>query len=223
MLKKIKHSIACVFFGLLATSQANALSMWHSDTVWAGQGMCVASFTFDSGLEPVQQLKVHAKAVDKSNALVEEIVFEVDAFGAASVDRYANDFWESENACDSDLKVVVTFAEAIINNQRQDLLATNQLNARDFTPFVIEFSPRQAPTTQPANACNNPKFTATALIQDKDGYTNVRSQPNAQSTVIEKVFDNEPFYTFTQKGNWWQVCTPAGKIGYMYHNRIVLQ
>ncbi|MEZ2624187.1 SH3 domain-containing protein [Paenalcaligenes hominis] len=58
------------------------------------------------------------------------------------------------------------------------------------------------------------------MIQDKDGYSNVRAQPNAKSDVIEKLFDNEPFYTFEQKGNWWQVCTPTGQVGYLYHDRI---
>ena len=30
----------------------------------------------------------------------------------------------------------------------------------------------------------------------------------------------EPFYTYTQDGNWWQVMTRDGKVGYMHVSRI---
>ena len=32
----------------------------------------------------------------------------------------------------------------------------------------------------------------------------------------------EPFYTYTQDGNWWQVMTGDGKVGYMHVSRIKL-
>lgn len=40
-------SAACVMGAL--SGQAYGLEIWHSNTVWAGQGMCAASFTLDSG------------------------------------------------------------------------------------------------------------------------------------------------------------------------------
>lgn len=220
IMKKMTPLLAGLLTAITFSSSAQAVDFWHSNTVWAGQSMCAASFTFDSGLEPVEQLQVRIDVVDKANTVVDDAVLEINSFGGAGFERYADAFWESELACDSDLSLVVTHAEAIINNQKQDLLATGQFSARDFIPFQIEIRPQPKQVTQQVNNCNNPRFTTVATIFDKDGYTNVRSQPNAKSTIIEKVFDDEPFSTFQQKGNWWQVCTPTGQIGYMYHDRI---
>ena len=33
-----------------------------------------------------------------------------------------------------------------------------------------------------------------AIIQDKDGYTNVRKAPNGQAKVIHKIYENEVFW-----------------------------
>ena len=220
IMKKMTPLLAGLLTAIAFSSSAQAVDFWHSNTVWAGQGMCAASFTFDSGLESVEQLQVRINVVDKANTVVNDSILEIDSFGSSNAERYATTFLESEEACDSDLKIVVTHAEAIINNQKQDLLATKQLSVHDFVPFRIEISPQPKQVTQQINNCNNPRFTTVATIFDKDGYTNVRSQPNAKSTIIEKVFDDEPFSTFQQKGNWWQVCTPTGQIGYMYHDRI---
>jgi len=63
-------------------------------------------------------------------------------------------------------------------------------------------------------------FTIKAVINDPDGYTNVRSTPSANAEILARVEKDIPFHTYYQKGNWWQVKTKEGKIGYMYHNRI---
>ena len=90
-------------------------------------------------------------------------------------------------------------------------------------PYRIDIDAQLFSELDRPHACQAPKFNATAIIQDKDGYSNVRAQPNAKSNVIEKLFDNEPFYTFEQKSKWWQVYTPTGQVGYLYHDRIRLQ
>ena len=55
---------------------------------------------------------------------------------------------------------------------------------------------------------------------DPDGFTNLRSQKSASSQVVARVDQGEPFYTYTQDGNWWQVMTRDGKVGYMHVSRI---
>ena len=63
-------------------------------------------------------------------------------------------------------------------------------------------------------------FRLAAVIDDPDGFTLVRSQRSAFSQVVARVEQGEPFYTYTQDGNWWQVMTAGGKVGYMHVSRI---
>lgn len=63
-------------------------------------------------------------------------------------------------------------------------------------------------------------FRLSAVIDDPDGFTFVRSQRSASSQVVARVEQGEPFYTYTQDGNWWQVMTRDGKVGYVHVSRI---
>lgn len=209
-----------VVAAISAPVHAQAVDFWHSDTIWANQGMCSASFTFDSSgafSDRLQNLKVTFNALDAQNKVVDTATLEIDALGGDNASRYAYTSWASEHACDSDLRLQVISAHALIDGQQQDLLAKGEIAAREFIPFQITVP---APRAAQGNACNNPRFNLMATIVDKDGYSNVRVQPNAKSTIVEKVFEDDHFYTFQQKGNWWQVCTPSGQVGYIYHDRI---
>lgn len=65
-------------------------------------------------------------------------------------------------------------------------------------------------------------FTHRAVIDDPDGYSNIRSQKNAKSQVVTQIPQGELFFTYMQDGNWWRVRTQQGKIGYMHVSRIRL-
>ena len=140
--------------GLLAVAaisapvHAQAIDFWHSDTVWAGQGMCAASFTFDRGplSSLIQNLQVTFNAVDAKNKVVDTVTLEIDALGGSEANRYASAGWESEHACDSDLRLQVISANALIDGQQQDLLAKGDIGARAFIPFQITIP---APRAQP--------------------------------------------------------------------------
>ncbi|WP_269902076.1 IrmA family protein [Paenalcaligenes faecalis] len=215
-------SAACAMVAL--SGQAYGLDIWHSNTVGLSRGICAASFTLDSGGawgDHIQNLRIALAAVDtKTNSPVAQVVLEVDDFGRDNASRYKTVYWENELVCEENVRLVITEADAIVAGQARDLLADGYLNIREFVPYRIDIDANFPNASERPQACQAPKFTATAVIQDKDGYSNVRAQPNAKSNVIEKLFDNEPFYTFEQKGNWWQVCTPTGQVGYLYHDRI---
>jgi uncharacterized protein YgiM (DUF1202 family) len=67
-----------------------------------------------------------------------------------------------------------------------------------------------------------PLYNLTAVINDPDGFTNVRSMKSSTSEIVAIIRENERFYTYKQNDNWWQVKTASGKIGYVHVSRIKL-
>ena len=66
-----------------------------------------------------------------------------------------------------------------------------------------------------------------AYIDDPDGYTNVRKQPNTQSTVVAKIVDGEKFFFDEVPGSKWvkvyrSADADAESIGYMHSSRVRL-
>lgn len=131
----LKYGLAAL--ALCASLPAQAVEFWHSDTVWAGQGMCAAAFTFDSGGETVVNLRVALSAVDKAGNNIDSFILSIPEFGSLSADRYATELWESDVACDDEVKLVVTSATAVVNDERTDLLKNQGIAARAFKPFTI--------------------------------------------------------------------------------------
>lgn len=120
------------------TAPAYAIDLWHSNTVWAGQGQCSAVFSFDSGMEDIKKLQVSVSAAKKSGKGVASGILEVSQFGESSATRYAEAYLEGEDLCDDDLIIVVNKAVAIVNGKRTDLLKSKMLVARDFNPYKIK-------------------------------------------------------------------------------------
>jgi|GEM_PF-1269753 len=63
-------------------------------------------------------------------------------------------------------------------------------------------------------------YNLTAVIDDPDGFTNVRSKKSSTSQIVAKIRENERFYTYKQNESWWQVKTASGKVGYVHVSRI---
>lgn len=59
-----------------------------------------------------------------------------------------------------------------------------------------------------------------ARINDPDNYTNIRSGPGMGYEVVAKVLGEESFYVILPQGDWWQIETSEGKIGFMHRSRI---
>ena len=81
---------------------------------------------------------------------------------------------------------------------------------------VAQASPTAGP--RPSTA----RFTQAAVIEDPDGYTNVRSGPAESFPVVARVNRGEVFTTYPQGGEWWQVRTADSRVGYMAASRIRL-
>ncbi len=63
--------------------------------------------------------------------------------------------------------------------------------------------------------------TFVAVIQDKDGYTNVRASPDTKSEIVDKLHTGEHFFVrqFIDQ-EWARVCTPRGLWGYAHSSRL---
>lgn len=75
---------------------------------------------------------------------------------------------------------------------------------------------------QQENEIQNPAAkTQTAVINDKDGWTNVRNAPNMEGTIIDRIYEDEIFeVTPNLNENWWVVKTPNSIEGYMHKSKI---
>ncbi len=58
-----------------------------------------------------------------------------------------------------------------------------------------------------------------AIICDPDGYTNVRSGPGKDHSIIEKIRDGEIF-AIVKWGKWCKIITPTGKNGFVHQSRV---
>ena len=66
------------------------------------------------------------------------------------------------------------------------------------------------------------EYKQLGLINDPDGYTNVREKPEANSNVLFKVNEGEYFYyTIAKDKNWWRVVNMDGNAGFMHKSRII--
>ncbi|MBP1165821.1 hypothetical protein JOE44_002705 [Chryseobacterium sp. PvR013] len=59
-----------------------------------------------------------------------------------------------------------------------------------------------------------------AVINDPDGYTNLRKDKNTTSEVLQKIKSGEKVKVLDQSGDWWLVETKDRKQGYVHKSRI---
>jgi hypothetical protein len=58
------------------------------------------------------------------------------------------------------------------------------------------------------------------VINDPDGFTNIRAGQSTASEIIGRAVKGEVFHYWQLPGNWWVVETASGIRGFMFHNRI---
>ena len=67
-------------------------------------------------------------------------------------------------------------------------------------------------------------FGQFAIVNDKDGFVNLRRSPESTNNIIYTIPDKKIIYTWSRKGDWVQIEDLEGKdsIGYVYKSRIQL-
>jgi hypothetical protein len=62
-----------------------------------------------------------------------------------------------------------------------------------------------------------------AIIEDKDGFTNIRQEPNAKSKIVGTIKEDDIFYYFSDKGQkeWYSIYRKNNKkSGYVHKSRV---
>jgi hypothetical protein len=97
-------------------------------------------------------------------------------------------------------------------------------------PAVSAIGPVSAPVMAPDHAVravvappgSADIYTLSAVIDDADGFTNVRAARGPKSDVLAVVKRDEEFRTYKQDTKWWQVRTRDGVVGFIHVSRIRL-
>ena len=84
-------------------------------------------------------------------------------------------------------------------------------------PANKEAGENSAPVAAPAEA-----FTLAAVIDDPDGFTNIRAGQTTRAAIVGKVLEGEKFLTYRQSGPWWRVRKADGTTGFMFRKYIRL-
>ena len=61
-----------------------------------------------------------------------------------------------------------------------------------------------------------------ALVNDPDGWVNLRVAPNASSGVIRKIENGYRVEILDRQGNWTKVKTSIDEVGFIYYDRLKL-
>ncbi|TDO94964.1 SH3 domain-containing protein [Flavobacterium sp. 245] len=61
------------------------------------------------------------------------------------------------------------------------------------------------------------------IINDQDGYTNLRKERSSDSEVIQKINTGDSVEILDNSGDWWLVQTKEGKKGYVYKTKIKIE
>ena len=60
------------------------------------------------------------------------------------------------------------------------------------------------------------------IVADKDGWVNLRLEPNLNSEIIARILNGTNLEIIDKKGTWFKVSTESGRIGYVFKDRLIL-
>ncbi len=125
-------------------------------------------------------------------------------------DEQPKSWWQTIPGCLTGLAGIITATAGLVVALQQ----AGILKGSD------QFNPTTLPTPNVTSTTNEVKV----VINDPDGYTNVRSGQGASYGIIERINESEVFYAIPQKNSdWWPIRTADGKYGYIHRSRIKIQ
>lgn len=106
----------------------------------------------------------------------------------------------------------------IISQADQIVRQSNQLSS-DVTSLFSEQrfdSDAKTPKSGPSVAKHEIGNTRMAVIDDDDGWSNLRAAPSNNAGIIRKIYPNESFMVGKAQGRWHKVTTNSGDTGWMH-------
>ncbi len=83
---------------------------------------------------------------------------------------------------------------------------------------VLKNSPLESKIIIPFTQNKNTKL---GVINDSDGFTNLRTKPNSNSEIIKEILKNEYFfYNENEEGNWCKVKDLMENVGFLHSSRV---
>lgn len=120
-------------------------------------------------------------------------------------------FWSS-------LPGVLTGLAALLTAGSGLYIATRPPQPAAPAPSIVPPPVTVAPA-QPAA----PSALRTAVIDDPDGFVNIRTGPGASTAIAGVIKGGEIFTVTPQDTAWWPVRTSGGITGYVHKSRIALR
>ena len=109
--------------------------------------------------------------------------------------------------------------------QKEDVLLSDkkkelELKEQELNQKEKDLKPTIKKSNQPkVEQQTNKKYIA--IIQDPDGYTNVRNGMSTNAKIIDRLFEGEHYEVFpSSDNNWWVVYTQSNVKGYVHKSRI---
>lgn len=199
---------------------------------------------------PHQQVKLRAKLENDSSTFFQEVRDNCVSMlnGSESIHSSLNRIVSPKLPSELEPRSSNWVAdEAVVDDAVRNAVASSTYaSPRPSMPDVVRSTSQSSSTTpvasheskeqerevavSPASERNSPPvlmpkadpFNQTAVINDPDGYTNVRIEASGKGKIISRILQNERFYTYEQSGSWWAVRKTDGLLGYVHKSRITL-
>lgn len=133
MLKPLFFSVL-----LLASTQAHALIIQHTNTVFANMGLCVATFMLTSQDQEISNLSLMVEVQDADGATLESRELTLNILGGSPVVESQDVILDSEEVCSDNIAFNITAASGTVDGQTVNLL--DQITVMDFKPAPIHIN-----------------------------------------------------------------------------------
>ncbi len=94
-----------------------------------------------------------------------------------------------------------------------------QLSGIDFEKIKSLFMKNSSVKNEKINSTDDNESDDFYVINDPDGYTNVRNGKSVQSEILFEIMEGEEFKVLNKDGSWWQI-DYNGEKGYIHSSRV---